>query len=855
MPAPPMRLLFYVESLGLGGANETTVATAIAMKRRGHHVVFASRGGWLKKKLEQAQILHVELDTAVRHPSLTLARRLRDLLEREKIDVACPNGWDCFVDMLVAALPSGVPVVPTFPSVYPEYHHPRVPGAIVFSGEYRDTLIRRYGWKPGALEMLIHRIDTERLHPGVDGAEMRARWGLEAQTPVVLLACRLDPMKIGGVRFLLDSVPALHRRCPAARVVLAGDGSLAGEVRDRADHINRELGSQVVILAGRVLEMEKAFGAADVVVGNGARSGMEGMACGRCIVSIGEAGFAGVFTRENIEDFAYYNFDKGTVFDGSSRKDPEALAEALADLLARPERRSELGHFCREFAEERLSVDAGAGRLEQLLAAQRRTSPAARIGRGWELIRGVASFLWFAGRRKARRMVTGSSGPSRAAFGTGSEKGAGFLRDSMTSFATRILCLGVGFFQAALTARLLLPEGKGELAAALVIPQLFAMLAPLGINFACTYHLGRKTFDREAMIRNVLTALLFLGAVGILGTLIAAHFLKSSILQGVSNTSFILATLTIPAQIGMLFLLALYRGEMRIWETNLFDLVRAVAIFALIVLFLVPLKLGVTGVILAQFIAEAVVTFWAIRRFSGNAVPVIHWNVLKSLLGYGLQVYSFSILLYLNYRLDLFFVRHWVDLTQTGLYAAAVSLAEVMWIVPYSLGNVLFPSTATTSGPSRDLLTLAVCRRTFYLMLVLCAGLAVTRHLVIRLLFGSQFLGAAPALLLLLPGVLAMSVQNVVGSDLTGRGRPLPVTVGAALGLATNVLLNILWIPRYGIVGASLASSVSYTLVTVIVLAAFVRVTRSRLRDALVLRREDLRALSRLVVRSGEAAA
>jgi O-antigen/teichoic acid export membrane protein len=441
------------------------------------------------------------------------------------------------------------------------------------------------------------------------------------------------------------------------------------------------------------------------------------------------------------------------------------------------------------------------------------------------------------------------------ALGTDFEGSAGFLRGSMTIFATRMLCLGVGFFQAALTARILHPEGKGLLAAALVVPQLFAMLAPLGINFACTYHLGRKTFDREALIRSVLTALLLLGAAGMLGSLIAGHFLKSTVLQGVSGASFVLATLTIPTQIGMLFLLALYRGEMRIGEANLFELVRASAMFVLIMLFLVAFSMGVTGVILAQFVAEIGVTLWAIRRFGGITAPMIRWSVLRTLLGYGLQVYSFSILLYLNYRMDLFLVRSWLDLTQTGLYAAVATLAEVMWVIPNSLGTLLFPSIASTSGRSRDLLTLAVCRRSLYLMLILCGILAISRNLVIRILFGSAFLAAAPALLALLPGILSMSAQNVVGSDLMGRGRPLPVTLGAGLGLVANLVLNILWIPRYGIVGASLASSVSYTLVTVVVLAAFVRLTRSKLRDALVLRREDLRALSRLVLRSGEAAA
>ncbi|MCI0407917.1 MAG: polysaccharide biosynthesis C-terminal domain-containing protein, partial [Acidobacteria bacterium] len=90
---------------------------------------------------------------------------------------------------------------------------------------------------------------------------------------------------------------------------------------------------------------------------------------------------------------------------------------------------------------------------------------------------------------------------------------------------------------------------------------------------------------------------------------------------------------------------------------------------------------------------------------------------------------------------------------------------------------------------------------------------------------------------------------------LSGRGRPLPVTLGAAIGFVANVLLNLAWIPRYGILGASLASSVSYTLVTLVVLIAYLRISDSRLRDAILLRREDLRRLAGAFGRLKEAVA
>src|SRR6266850_2455848 len=254
-----VRILYYVEALDIGGAYQTTVTTAAALSRRGHQVYLASLDGPLRDQLLEAGVTHVPVETRVRHPSVRASRRLAEVLDREKIDVICPNGEDCVLDALLAAIPRGVPVVPTFGGMQnPEYAHPRVPKALVFSGEYREVLIQRFGWKPEALELLIHRIDTQRFRPGLDAGSLRRRWGLAENAPVVLMACRLDPLKIAGVHFLLDAVAELAERIPSVRVVIAGDGGHLEEIKSRVEQINREAGLERVLLPGKVMEMERA---------------------------------------------------------------------------------------------------------------------------------------------------------------------------------------------------------------------------------------------------------------------------------------------------------------------------------------------------------------------------------------------------------------------------------------------------------------------------------------------------------------------------------------------------------------------------------------------------------------------
>ena len=444
--------------------------------------------------------------------------------------------------------------------------------------------------------------------------------------------------------------------------------------------------------------------------------------------------------------------------------------------------------------------------------------------------------------------------PAAAALEAPSKPAASFARNSFTTFLSGVFALLIGGIQVGITARVLGPTGKGALTAALLLPQLLAVLAPLGINWASLYHLAKKTFARDVLTRTVLAALLILGSAGMLICVGATYLLGEGLFGGVSVAALAVAILTLPTQMALLFLGGLYRGEMRIAEANVMDMVRTGLKFLLILCALLVFHLDVLGVLLAQFVAELVVSVWWFRNLGGiRLVPLFRWDVLWKLLGFGIQIYSCSMFLYLNYRIDMFLVRSQLDLYQTGLYSTAVTLAEVLWMIPNSMGFVLFPSVAGAATAGGDALTLAVCRSSFWLMTVLCGALAVGRNFALRFAFGEQFVEAGPALLGLLPGILAMSLQFILGTALSGRGRPLPVAFGAGLGCVANVLLNLAWIPRYGIVGASLASSVSYSLVTVFVLVAYLRISGASLKDALLLRREDIQRLAGALGRLKEA--
>jgi O-antigen/teichoic acid export membrane protein len=98
---------------------------------------------------------------------------------------------------------------------------------------------------------------------------------------------------------------------------------------------------------------------------------------------------------------------------------------------------------------------------------------------------------------------------------------------------------------------------------------------------------------------------------------------------------------------------------------------------------------------------------------------------------------------------------------------------------------------------------------------------------IVKTLYSSAFLPSVAPLQILLPGVVALGVSRVLSNDLFGRGRPGLSLCVAVVTVVSNVALNALWIPQYGIAGAALASSASYSLALAATLWVYCRISRN----------------------------
>jgi O-antigen/teichoic acid export membrane protein len=226
---------------------------------------------------------------------------------------------------------------------------------------------------------------------------------------------------------------------------------------------------------------------------------------------------------------------------------------------------------------------------------------------------------------------------------------------------------------------------------------------------------------------------------------------------------------------------------------------------------------------------------------------------------YGLKIQFSVIITFLLLRMDVWLLNLLGGgAAAVGVYGIAVSLAERVWTFGGLAAALIMPRIASWDGDDdrRSQLTILTARHTLWLSLALGAAILLVGEPFIVLLYGEDFRASAWALLLLLPGIILYNMASVTGSDIAGRGRPMALTVNAVVAFSINLVANLIFIPRWDVAGAALASTLAYSYLGIANMWLFRRVSGARWRDLLLLNGDDLRRLGRgaqAVLRRGRA--
>jgi O-antigen/teichoic acid export membrane protein len=423
------------------------------------------------------------------------------------------------------------------------------------------------------------------------------------------------------------------------------------------------------------------------------------------------------------------------------------------------------------------------------------------------------------------------------------------VHESAAVFAMQVLGLCCALVGNALVAWMIGPEGKAVIYLLQVISGIGLTLLNFGLGPASIFYIGREeTYQLQGVASSILWASLVLGILPmvLLGSL--WHWTAALTTQKLAAQYLWLALAVIPAMnltfnVGFVCL-----GQKRIGTYNWLRISPSVlfslALLAMLVgssrtIWVVALAWAATTVIPGLFALEVVRRVGGMQWLGGTK------KFLRSALRFGWHSHLGAVTQYLQHRSDILLVSYFLPLKELGLYAFAVSLAELLWYVPHAVGTVLMPHVARGAEKDASFITPFVCRTTLVLTALLSAGLALAATwLIPRIL--PAFHASVRVLWILIPGAVAASIFKVLASDFNGRGKPIETFYPALIALGVGLVFGSLVIPRFGIFGAALVTTGGYMLNSWLYVRSYSRMTAVPIANLLFLRSEDFAIASGL---------
>ncbi|MCK4512965.1 glycosyltransferase family 4 protein [bacterium] len=217
----------------------------------------------------------------------------------------------------------------------------------------REILIRNYGIPKEKIVEVKNGIDLSQFDTVFDASAVRADLGLGVSDPVAVLVGRMADGK--GHVFALRAIEEIRKRIPDYRLVFVGEGGIEEKLRAEAESLGL---TTEVIWAGFRRDVPAILASADLLILPSEGESLpfvilEAMGSRLPVVASDVGGIS-----EQIED--------GVTGRLIRPRDAAGLAEAIIDVLSRPDRGRSLGEAGRRKLEAEFSIEASVGRVLEI---------------------------------------------------------------------------------------------------------------------------------------------------------------------------------------------------------------------------------------------------------------------------------------------------------------------------------------------------------------------------------------------------------------------------------------------------------------------------------------------------------
>jgi O-antigen/teichoic acid export membrane protein len=347
-------------------------------------------------------------------------------------------------------------------------------------------------------------------------------------------------------------------------------------------------------------------------------------------------------------------------------------------------------------------------------------------------------------------------------------------------------------------------EGRGEIALVLANVSIISIFSNVFCGSTIAYHVPRQKSDFLLSVSVAGSVFVTLAGAIIFSLLFGMdHFLPLFLIS-------LLISLTTAIS-------SFWLGKNNIKNYNLITILSPICVLISLAVFYFLFKEEDLGVYYKSYYAGTGAALCAgvtgIIIYETIRIPVFRFEVIKSVLLYGINNEFNYLIQFLNYRLSYYFIAKLLGLAELGVFSIVVSVSEAIWIISRSMSAIHFSnvinsddqlkSRSETAGFAKQSLLIS--------LLVLSLSFLVPRSL-FQFVFGNEFGEVKKFIILLSPGIVSIAVSNLYGHYFAGTGKLKILRNKSLIGLAATLILLPVLLKKFQLTGVCITLDVSYLL-------------------------------------------
>jgi O-antigen/teichoic acid export membrane protein len=402
------------------------------------------------------------------------------------------------------------------------------------------------------------------------------------------------------------------------------------------------------------------------------------------------------------------------------------------------------------------------------------------------------------------------------------------IKQSGIIFLGRVFSFLLGIFSSIILARLLGTTLLGRYQLGFVTVQIISIFCIAGfdqglIRFIPIFELRGIGQEKKLILQNIVITLILSTISGFLlyiySPLISNNFFNSSEMTNVLKTFSLYLPIFAFYRIGSASLIGLRRADVESNIRNIWTPILFISSLGIVIIIGGKLYETILMRMISHIFAIGCVIGYIYSKYSyiikGKSAPY----KLKEYFSFSVPLLLIGLLYFLMGQTDILMLGYFLEEEQVGIYTVVVKIAMITVLGLEIVSQTLAPNISELAErndiQSLEQILKVVTKWISYFSLFVFFIILIFRVELLKI-YGNSFVDGSVALLILAAGQLVNSFAGPIGKLLIMTGKQKWEVLNSISMLLVNILLNFFLIPIYGIIGASIATAISISVINIL---------------------------------------